>query len=82
MRSLFDSASKIGIYRGPLLMAHGDADSIVPLQYGRKLFEAANEPKEFMLIPKHDHNMPMPTRFYDAIGKLLENAKQAAPTNP
>ena len=31
MRTRFDSAGKIGGYHGPLLQAHGDADTIVPL---------------------------------------------------
>ncbi|NLF07507.1 MAG: alpha/beta hydrolase, partial [Pirellulaceae bacterium] len=59
MRTRLDSASIIGRYRGPLLQAHGDADAIVPLQLGRRLFDAAGEPKRFVLLPGHDHNDPM-----------------------
>lgn len=71
MRTRFDSAAKIGNYHGPLLMTHGDSDTIVPLPSAQRLFDAANEPKQFILLPKHDHNFPLPTSFYDAIGKLL-----------
>lgn len=71
MRTRFDSAAKIGQYRGPLLMAHGDADTIVPLAYGQRLFDAANEPKRLILVHGHNHNDPMPTSFYDAVGKFL-----------
>jgi uncharacterized protein len=72
MRSRFDAAAEIGGYRGPLLMAHGDADTIVPIQFGRRLFAAANEPKQFLVLPGHDHNDPMPAEFYDAVAKFLE----------
>ena len=74
MRSRFDSAGKIGQYHGPLLQVHGDADTIVPLQFGRKLFDAANEPKQFLLLPHHDHNDPIPAEFYDAMARLLDCA--------
>lgn len=71
LRTRFDAAAKIGNYRGPLLMAHGDADTIVPIQFGRRLFEAANEPKQFMLLPGHDHNDPMPPTYYGAVAEFL-----------
>jgi fermentation-respiration switch protein FrsA (DUF1100 family) len=71
MRTQFDSVGKIGDYHGPLLQAHGDADRIVPLRFGRRLFEAAAEPKQFLLLPGHDHNDSMPPRFYEALAGLL-----------
>ena len=82
MRTRFDSAAKIADYHGPLLMAHGDIDTIVPIRYARRLFEAANEPKQFMLVSDHDHNEPMPPNFYDAIRELLEkNPVSKSPPN-
>ena len=76
MRTRFDSASTIAEYHGPLLMAHGDADTIVPIRFGRRLFEAANEPKQFVLLPGHDHNEPMPTSYYDALAEFLKQLCQ------
>ena len=35
---------------------HGDNDKLVPFEHGRKLYEAANEPKEFYTIPGAGHN--------------------------
>ena len=40
----------------PAVESHGDADTIVPLRFGRRLFDAANQPKQFFLLPGHDHN--------------------------
>jgi hypothetical protein len=39
-----------------LLFIHGSDDSIIPIQLGRKLFEAAREPKQFHVISGADHN--------------------------
>jgi len=72
MRTRCDSVAKIGAYHGPLLQAHGDADTIVPLRFGRRLFDAANQPKQFLLLSGHDHNDPMPPEYYDRLGAFLD----------
>lgn len=79
MRSRFDSAGQIGRYHGPLLQAHGDADTIVPIEFGRRLFEAAAEPKQFLLLHGHDHNDPMPLQFYDAVAALVDHLPPPGP---
>lgn len=43
-----DSAAKAGSIRIPKLFMHSKTDEVVPYQLGRKLFEAAAEPKEFL----------------------------------
>lgn len=58
-----DSVQQIGKYRGPLLQCHGDQDSVVPYALGKKLFEAANDPKTFVPMEGGDHNTPL-TRTY------------------
>mgnify|MGYP001618192792 FL=1 len=56
MKTRFDSLSKIGRIHAPLLLLHGDADEVVPHAEGRRLFEAAREPKAFYTIPRARHN--------------------------
>lgn len=56
LRSKFDSAEKIRSIHFPLLFLHGDQDSVIPISLGRKLYEAANEPKTFHVVPGADHN--------------------------
>jgi uncharacterized protein len=75
MRTRLDPAAQIGSYHGPLFQAHGDADAIVPLEFGRRLFDAAKEPKQFLLLPGHDHNDPMPTTYYEALTTFLAGVK-------
>jgi fermentation-respiration switch protein FrsA (DUF1100 family) len=71
MRTRLDSCSKIREYRGPLLQCHGDADTIVPFRYGRRLFDAANEPKRFLVIRGHDHNDPLPPDYFDVLAEFI-----------
>lgn len=40
----------------PLLVMHGDRDEIIPIEYGREVFDAAAEPKQFIALPGAGHN--------------------------
>ena len=58
----------------PLLFLHGPHDNIVPIDVGRRLFEASNEPKRFVTIPRGDHNnLPFigGEQYYGAIEQHL-----------
>ncbi len=52
----FDSIAKIGQVHAPVLVLHGDADTVVPYRLGRELFEAAAEPKKFVTFPGGGHS--------------------------
>lgn len=59
MTDRFDCAGKIGHITCPLLMIHGEKDSIIPMRLGKALFDAAPRPKEWLMIDGADHNDPM-----------------------
>jgi uncharacterized protein len=40
----------------PKLIIHGSQDDIIPLELGRQVFDAAQPPKSFYVIPGADHN--------------------------
>ncbi|MCI0704143.1 MAG: alpha/beta hydrolase [Planctomycetia bacterium] len=71
MRTRLDSLAKIPNYHGPLLQTHGDADRIVPYALGRKLFNAANEPKLFVSVPGGGHNGPPSREYLTALDQFL-----------
>lgn len=56
IRDRYDSLAKIGRVRAPLLIVHGERDSVVAPAFGRRLLEAANQPKEGHFIPGAGHN--------------------------
>lgn len=55
MRNRFDNASKIPRIKAPILIVHSPDDTLIPYPHGRKLFDLANEPKQFLAI-RGDHN--------------------------
>lgn len=67
----FDNLSKIGRCPGPIFIAHGDADRIVPFPQGKKLYEAAREPKRFHLLSGLDHNEPLGDDFFSSLREFL-----------
>lgn len=56
LRTRYDSLSKIRSVEAPLLVAHAERDEVVPLEMGKRLFEAAREPKSFYLVAGAHHN--------------------------
>ena len=56
VRSRFDALAKIGQVHTPVMVLHGDQDDMIPIEMGRELFEAANEPKAFYTIRGARHN--------------------------
>lgn len=52
----FDIVGKIPKVKAKLLFVHGVQDTLIPIRYARKAFDAANEPKEFLEIKYGGHN--------------------------
>ena len=52
----FDTLSKIGEVKVPVLITHGTRDSIVPVQMGERLYEAAKAPKRFLRVEGAGHH--------------------------
>jgi uncharacterized protein len=55
LQDRFDSMSRIGNVKAPILILHGDRDRVVPVRFGRALFDAAPEPKQFWFSPQAGH---------------------------
>lgn len=55
IRHRFDNAAKVPQIKAPKLHIHSADDSLIPYRHGRKLFELAGEPKQFLEI-RGDHN--------------------------
>ncbi|MGD0383832.1 MAG: alpha/beta hydrolase, partial [Thermoguttaceae bacterium] len=72
MRTRLDAIGQIANYKGPLLDMHGQSDTIVPIKFGRRLFDAANQPKQLLVFPHHDHNDLPPDQFFEALRTFLK----------
>ncbi|MFQ5753142.1 MAG: alpha/beta hydrolase [bacterium] len=76
IKTKLNSIAKIPHIQVPLLVFHGTRDRTVPIRFGRKLFHAAPEPKEFYEIQGADHNDTYLVGGQSYFDKLLEFIQQ------
>ncbi|HEY0219461.1 MAG TPA: alpha/beta hydrolase [Afipia sp.] len=55
MRDRLRSDVRIAGIKAPLLILHGEMDTVVPIHLGRRLFDLAPDPKRFMPFPLGTH---------------------------
>ena len=55
MKDQFKSIDFIKRVTKPLLVVHGDQDILIPIEFGKRLFAAANEPKEIKIVQDYGH---------------------------
>jgi uncharacterized protein len=80
MRNRFNSLEKLKLCQGPVFIAHGDADDLVPFAHGERLFQAAPGPKEFLRLPGSGHDDSLPAEFFGGLKQFL--ARTAPLTAP
>lgn len=79
VRDRFESLDKIGHIRAPLFVTHGEDDAVVPVELGKRLFEAAAPPKEGHWIAGAGHNdlfdHGTAARVIDFLGRMVDGTK-------
>lgn len=81
LRDRYESVTSIGDVHVPVFVLHGEADDIVPVEMGRRLLAAANEPKEIKTMPGAGHVIhdgPSFAYVDDWIGRLRGARLQGA----
>ncbi len=84
-RTRFSSIEKIPRVSAPKLFLHAVADEVIPLSHGRRLFQAAAEPKTFVeLAGTHSDAFAIDSaRYFGSIAdflRMLQNARSAEPS--
>ena len=57
LKDTYESDKKIKNINSPILIMHGKVDNIVPFSMGKKMYELANEPKNFYISEYANHMM-------------------------
>jgi fermentation-respiration switch protein FrsA (DUF1100 family) len=78
VRDQWDNLNKIHLTGGPVFIAHGTADRVVPFTQGLRLFAAASEPKHFLPLQGYDHKHTPGPEFYEALNRFLKDHPAAA----
>jgi uncharacterized protein len=77
IRTKMNSLEKIARVRAPVLVVHSPADEVVPYRLGRKLYEAAPEPKRFHEIRNAPHNLAFDVggaAYLDALREFVDSS--------
>ncbi len=71
LRDSFRSRDWIGDVNMPVLIVHGDADTVIPFAQGERLYQLANEPKQFVRMSGSDHATLVRDGIYPHIWDFL-----------
>ena len=72
---VLDKHDIIGIIediKSPLLLMHGEKDNIINIKLGKRVFNAAPEPKRALYLPNAGHNNLFDFNLYNKIFRFLE----------
>ena len=70
----FEAVGKVARVGSPLLVVHGDSDRLILPDLGKKLYEAAVEPKRFLLVKggsHHNTNFIGQAQYRNALVELM-----------
>jgi fermentation-respiration switch protein FrsA (DUF1100 family) len=72
IRNPFESIQRVGAIHSPVLFLHSPEDIVVPIAEGRRLFGAANDPKQFVEVAGgHVYASEKDPRFFSFVQAFL-----------
>jgi len=77
LQDRYESIQRIRDVHAPLFILHGEADNIVPVEMGRELYEAANEPKEIKTLPGAGHADHNDFGSFEIINRWIDRLRAA-----
>jgi uncharacterized protein len=63
---------RIGKVTEPTLMVHGKDDAVIPIHFGMRLFQLANEPRQFLALDAIGHNDVLSEGSVEKVLSLLK----------
>jgi hypothetical protein len=80
LKTRYDVVEKIRKLSSPLLVLHGDRDEVVPFSHGKRVFDAAPQPKWFYTIAGAGHNdtyLVGGDSYFAALRRHIERAERS-----
>ena len=82
VKDRFDTESKIGAVRLPVLVIHGEDDQLIPFPEGVAVYRAAPPPKRFVALPGIGHEYPSLAVLPAVQGFLAETGSRGPGLTP
>jgi fermentation-respiration switch protein FrsA (DUF1100 family) len=68
--------------KAPLLVLHGEADQVIPVEMGKAVYAAANAPKEIATFPRAGHSDHHLHGSYDVLFRWIDALTEARTDGP
>lgn len=68
--------------KAPLLVLHGEADQVIPVEMGKAVYAAANAPKEIATFPRAGHSDHHLHGSYDVLFRWIDALTEARADGP
>ena len=72
----FNIISIIKNIKSPLLVIHGEKDNVININFGKKVFKSAPEPKKAIFVKNAGHNNLYEFNIYEKIEQFLKELKK------
>ena len=72
IKDKYENKNKIKNINIPILIMHGEKDTIVPFKMGKKIYNLANEPKYFYFTKYDNHMMEYDEPLKDVLKKFIK----------
>ena len=72
LKDKYESDKKIKNINSPILIMHGEVDTVVPFRMGKKMYELANEPKYSYFSKYDDHMMEYNNKLLSELQKFID----------
>ena len=73
LKDKYESDKKIKNIKSPVLVMHGEADTIVPFWMGKKIYELANDPKYYYFPEYDDHMMEYNDKLLNTLKSFIKS---------
>jgi fermentation-respiration switch protein FrsA (DUF1100 family) len=74
----YDIERNIRAMTAPVLVLHGEQDAVIPVEMGKRVYKAANEPKRIEIFPKGDHLDLFDFGAWDKVRLFLDSLTERA----
>jgi fermentation-respiration switch protein FrsA (DUF1100 family) len=73
MTDQYRTLDYISSVKVPLFIVHGERDGVIPIAHARRVYAAANEPKELAILPAADHNDLFENGAWERVDTFLKS---------
>ena len=72
LKDKYENDKKVKNIKVPIMIMHGEKDSIVPFSMGKKIYDISNEPKYSYFTKEDNHMMEYDNQLINALKSFIK----------